>query len=303
MTPTNTAMTPEIMNIADNQNVKHTVIPTPHTHSQSEIDGLAEALEGKAAVDHSHANIYNGDNNMLSVGEGYIDIELYDGKSGGELNLTVDNLPNLSRALSDPNTVPTANSDKLVTSGGVYSALAGKMDSRQFDSEPTANSDKLITSGDVYSALSGKMDRRQFDSEPTLNSTNLVTSGVVKAALDRKANTVHTHVASQVEGVMPYYVTYDGNSINLDDILTEPHTMQRLIIENAESSSFDIVAGLFTSQTENLVIHINNTPEKFVVDPGDYALVTIFKVDRGETAHGHDVCYFAYVEGIFNYES
>ena len=273
MTPTNTAMTPEIMNIADNKNVKHTVIPTPHTHSQSEIDGLADALAGKAAVDHSHADIYNGENNMLSVGEGYIDINLSDGESGGELNLTVDNLPNLSRALSDPNTVPTANSDKLITSGGVYSALAGKM------------------------------DNRQFDSEPTLNSTNLVTSGVVKAALDRKANTVHTHVASQVEGVMPYYVTYDGNSINLDDILTEPHTMQRLIIENAESSSFDIVTGLFTSQTENLVIHINNTPEQFVVGPGDYALVTIFKVDRGETDHVHDVCYFAYVEGIFNYES
>ena len=273
MTPTNTAMTPEIMNIADNQNVKHTVIPTPHTHSQSEIDGLADALAGKAAVDHSHANIYNGENNMLSVGEGYMDIELNDGKSGGELNLTVDNLPNLQRALTNPDNTPTANSNKLVTSGGVYSALAGKM------------------------------DNRQFDSDPTLNSTNLVTSGVVKAALDGKANTVHTHVASQVEGVMPYYVTYDGNSINLDDILTDPHTMQRLIIENAGGSTLDMADGLFRSQTENLVVHINNTHEQFVVDPGNYALVTIFKVDRGETDHGHDVCYFAYVEGIFNYES
>ena len=147
------------------------------------------------------------------------------------------------------------------------------------------------------------MDNRQFDSDPTLNSTNLVTSGVVKAALDGKANTVHTHVASQVEGVMPYYVTYDGNSINLDDILTDPHTMQRLIIDNAGGSTLDMADGLFRSQTENLVVHINNTPEKFVVGPGDYALVTIFKVDRGETDHGHDVCYFAYVEGIFNYES
>ena len=273
MTPTNTAMTPEIMNIADNQNVKHTVIPTPHIHSQSEIDGLADALAGKAAVDHSHANIYNGENNMLSVGEGYMDIELNDGKIGGELELTVDNLPNLQRALTNPDNTPTANSNKLVTSGGVYSALAGKM------------------------------DNRQFDSDPTLNSTNLVTSGVVKAALDGKANTVHTHVASQVEGVMPYYVTYDGNSINLDDILTDPHTMQRLIIDNAGGSTLDMADGLFRSQTENLVVHINNTPEKFVVGPGDYALVTIFKVDRGETDHGHDVCYFAYVEGIFNYES
>ena len=258
---------PFIYRIADALGVNHQVVP----------------------VNHSHRDLV-GESISLVI-------------NGNEIELTTEDLPNILRALSDPNTVPTANSDKLITSGGVYSALAGKMDNRQFDSEPTANSDKLITSGGVYSALSGKMDSRQFDSEPTLNSTNLVTSGVVKAALDRKANNVHTHVASQVEGVMPYYVTYDGNSINLDDILTEPHTMQRLIIQNAESSSFDIVAGLFTSQTENLVIHINNTPEKFVVGPGDYALVTIFKVDRGETDHGHDVCYFAYVEGIFNYES
>ena len=228
---------PFIYRIADALGVNHQVVP----------------------VNHSHRDLV-GESISLVI-------------NGNEIELTTEDLPNILRALSDPNTVPTANSDKLITSGGVYSALAGKMDNRQFDSEPTAN------------------------------SMNLVTSGVVKAALDRKANNVHTHVASQVEGVMPYYVTYDGNSINLDDILTEPHTMQRLIIENAESSSFDIVTGLFTSQTENLVIHINNTPEQFVVGPGDYALVTIFKVDRGDTAHGHDVCYFAYVEGIFNYES
>ena len=228
---------PFIYRIADALGVNHQVVP----------------------VNHSHRDLV-GETISLVI-------------NGNEIELTTEDLPNILRALSDPNTVPTANSDKLVTSGGVYSALAGKM------------------------------DNRQFDSEPTFNSTNLVTSGVVKAALDRKANTVHTHVASQVEGVMPYYVTYNGDSINLDDILTEPHTMQRLIIENAESSSFDIVTGLFTSQTENLVIHINNTPEQFVVGPGDYALVTIFKVERGDTAHGHDVCYFAYVEGIFNYES
>lgn len=172
MTPTNTAMTPEIMNIADNQNVKHTVVPTPHTHSQSEIDGLAEALEGKAAVNHSHANIYNGDNNDLSIGEGYIDINLYDGNSGGELNLTVDNLPNLSRAISDPNTVPTANSDKLITSGGVYSALAGKMDNRQFDSDPTLNSTKLVTSGNIRKAMNavGEVQIRGVIEDPSFVS-------------------------------------------------------------------------------------------------------------------------------------
>lgn len=164
-----------------------------------------------------------------------------------------------------------------------------------------ARSNKTIT--DLLNAIAAKQDALTFDTTPTAGSTNPVTSGGVKTALDGKANIIHTHVASQVEGVMPYYLTYEGDSINLDAILTDPHTMQRLIIENADGSPLDIAAGLFTSPTEQLVIHINNTPELFIVDPGDYAMVTIFKVDRGETTHGHDVCYFAYVEGIFNYES
>ena len=223
--------------------------------------------------------------------------------SGQEIEIDSSDVPNLIRALSDPDSTPIANSNNLVTSGGVKAALAAKMDNKTIDSTPTADSPNLVTSGGVRSALNGKMPAMTIDETPTENSGNLVASGGVKAALDGKANTVHTHVASQVEGVMPYYVTYDGNSINLDAILTDPHTMQRLIIENADGSPLEIVAGLFTSPTEHLVIHINNTAEQFVVDPGDYALVTIFKVDRGETTHGHDVCYFAYVEGIFNYES
>ena len=172
MTPTNTAMTPEIMNIADNQNVKHTVIPTPHTHSQSEIDGLDAALTGKAAVDHSHTNIHDGDNNSLSVGEGYVEIKLDDGESGGELDLTVDNLPNLHRALSTPDATPTANSNKLVTSGAVYSALAGKMDNRQFDSDPTLNSTKLVTSGNIRKAMNavGKIEIRGVIEDPSFVS-------------------------------------------------------------------------------------------------------------------------------------
>ena len=52
--------------------------PTINSTNPVTSGGVATALADKAAVGHSHANIYEGDNNMLSVGEGYIDIELYE---------------------------------------------------------------------------------------------------------------------------------------------------------------------------------------------------------------------------------
>lgn len=302
MTPTNTAMTPEIKNIADNNGDKHTVVPTPHNHSQDEVDGLTAALAAKqntltfdstpttgstnpvtsggvkAALD-GKTEIHNGNNGFVEIlnnGQTRVigDQSVLIGISDMEAAVvTLENIANLQRALTNPDSTPTANSDKLVTSGGIRTALNAKMPAMTIDETPTAS------------------------------SGNLVSSGGVKDALDGKANTIHTHVASQVEGVMPYYLTYEGDSINLDAILADPHTMQRLIIENASGFQLDMADGLFTSPTEQLVIHINNTPELFIVYPGDYAMVTIFKVDRGETAHGHDVCYFAYVEGIFNQES
>ena len=103
--------------------------PTINSTNPVTSGGVATALADKAAVGHSHANIYEGDNNMLSVGEGYINIELYDGERGGELEFTVDNLPNLHRALQDPDTTPTADSTQLVTSGGMKAALDGKANS------------------------------------------------------------------------------------------------------------------------------------------------------------------------------
>lgn len=74
---------------------------------------------------------------------------------------------------TSPDTAPTQNSNKLITSGAVYSALDKKLDIMQgfkiqylgfnhnldylglvqADEEPTKNSEKLITSGAVYTAI------------------------------------------------------------------------------------------------------------------------------------------------------
>ena len=60
---------------------------------------------------------------------------------GGTGNTNVDN-------------APTANSTKMVTSGGVKTALDAKQDALTFDTAPTQGSDNPVTSGGVYEAIS-----------------------------------------------------------------------------------------------------------------------------------------------------
>lgn len=108
---------PLIYRFLDSLGILHQVVPVEHTHRE---------LIGQSV--------------SLIVG-------------GTEVEIETSDLQNLIRALADPDTTPTASSDKLVTSGGVYSALAGKMDNRQFDSDPTLNSTKLVTSGNIRKAM------------------------------------------------------------------------------------------------------------------------------------------------------
>ena len=134
MTPSNpTNGQPFIYCIMDALGVKHQVVPVDHTHRE-----------------------LVGDSISLFVG-------------GTEIEIEPSDVPNLLRALSDPDSVPKANSNKLVTSGGVYNALAGKMDNRQFDSDPTLNSTKLVTSGNIRKAMNavGEIQIRGVIEDPS----------------------------------------------------------------------------------------------------------------------------------------
>ena len=51
-------------------------------------------------------------------------------------------------------TTPTENSTAPITSGGVFTALAGKEDTLTFDTTPTDESTNPVTSGGVFTALS-----------------------------------------------------------------------------------------------------------------------------------------------------
>ena len=140
MTPENPDNSkPFIYRIADALGVFHLVAPVNHTHAQSEVEGLTDALAAKANMtdvnnalnnksnsNHQHYYLSSSAGGKLGVyqneGDEYIYIALFDNGTMYEYNLTPSDL---SKVFS-PDTTPTANSDKLVTSGGVKAALEGK---------------------------------------------------------------------------------------------------------------------------------------------------------------------------------
>lgn len=161
MTPSNTPNgQPLIYRIADAAGFFHLVAPVDHHHSQDEIDGLAAAfaakqdalnfdttptagstnpvtsggiktaLNGKANVEHGHESIggtATAQDASVSCERDTVRItaenEVIISIEGQTIHLSIDNYENLVRALTDPDTAPTANSNNLVTSGGVKAAI------------------------------------------------------------------------------------------------------------------------------------------------------------------------------------
>lgn len=218
MTPSNPDnQQPLIYRIADALGVFHLVAPVNHTHSQDEIEGLAAALAAKQdALTFDSAPTAGSTNPVTSGG---VKAAL-DSKSnlvgqtislvinGQEIEIEPSDVPNLIRALSNPDTTPTASSNNLVTSGGVKTALDDKADQNHMHSNIgddyssiTAGdgeinielSDPVTHSGGELDITVNKLPNLQRaintpDSTPTANSDNLVTSGGVAAALVAKAN-------------------------------------------------------------------------------------------------------------------
>ena len=161
MTPSNPSNSqPLIYRICDSLGVFHLVAPVDHTHAIGEVTGLAAALLSKADANHTHSQIKtsNASVSVNSDGQVVIDgsdiyISSYRDDEGDEASITPTNIANLIRALHDPDSAPTADSDNLVTSGGVKAALDEKMGIMSFDSVPTIGSNNLVKSGKIREAL------------------------------------------------------------------------------------------------------------------------------------------------------
>ncbi len=93
-----------------------------------------------------------------------------------------------------------SDSGVSITSGAVYTALAGKQNTLTFDSAPTSASSNPVTSGGVYAALAGKQATLSFDATPTLDSTNPVTSGGVYSSLSGKQDNISAGTGLTLSG-------------------------------------------------------------------------------------------------------
>ena len=244
MTPSNPSNSqPLIYRIMDALGVSHLVACINHTHDQSEVEGLTAALNSKAPINHSHDFI--GEDTGVSyagvtASEGTVHIEVRNQSGGGECDITPSNIGNLINALDTPDATPTANSDKLVTSGGVKTALNGKADS------------------------------------------------------------VHTHIPSQIYGLIPTYIDYSGTELDLDTLVDDNWGMNKVIVKN-DTNSDTTFASLFVSE-ESLPVHLNGNGAATIA-AGYYALCTIYKIDKDmnqDDDHPHDLCYFVTLDGIFD---
>ena len=112
MTPSNpTNNNPFIFRIMDALGVSHLVAPINHTHTGDEISGITSIGEDTTEFTAG-----------ITASEGTIHMEVADhgtGGGGGEAEIDHTNIGNLIRALQDPDSAPTKNSDKLITSDAV----------------------------------------------------------------------------------------------------------------------------------------------------------------------------------------
>lgn len=218
--------------------------------------------------------------------------------NGNEIELEISDLPNILRALSNPDSTPTQDSDKLITSAAVYAALAGKQNTLTFDPTPTADSQNPVTSGGVKTALDSKADASAmtaalaekqdtlpFDTTPTLNSNNPVTSSGIRIAIEEK-----------YEGIMPVVRELGtGDSIDLDGESIGVHSLKRYIVKNNYDSEYEIpFEDIFFSGT--LPVHTSGT-SSVTIPNGAYVMASVFRMNSSE--HEHLNCYFVLLEGIF----
>lgn len=299
MTPSNpTNQQPFIYRIADAAGVFHLVAPVDHTHTYAEVPGLADDISEIWA----------------SLGEKANSEDVTEALAGKQNVLTFDS-------------TPTSGSTNPVTSGGVKEAIDEHIPAAIEDEPETGkHASVYITptgaiaavtkvgfaivieqqSGDpkilevsnttIENFLRASQDP---DTTPKTNSNKLITSGGVKAALGGKADTNHTHTPIEVQGVIPSFVEWTGQTLDLDTIIDGTLGMVRLMIYNNDSS--DTTFGDLFESLESLPIHLNANVAT-AIETQHYALCTIYKMDKSQTPseHDHDLCYFITLDGVFN---
>lgn len=176
MTPSNPSNSqPLIYRIADALGVFHLVAPVNHTHSQTEVDGLADALAAKA--------------NAVASGSPSGGIVV--AATSGELVRSNKTVQDLLNAIDEKNSINQVDED----------------DEQEAHLKAIAEDDDVyfkfqLKNGDTEKQVLltvSKMDNfaraiSNPDSAPIASSDNLITSGAVAAALERSVSVMTSNI-------------------------------------------------------------------------------------------------------------
>ena len=245
MTPSNPDNSqPLIYRILDSLGVAHLVAPVNHFHSKAEVLGLESTLSQLGYKITKSANQGEKGAFVICVEKNgnvqiYLGIQDFaDPEFDRSVNFTWQNIPNLQRALLDP------------------------------DSEPTANSDKLVTSGGVKTALDAKQNTLTFDSTPTTNSTNPVTSGGIKTALESKAAKTNTDVTF-------FSKRENADKITLKYLFDDEHDQSTLILENHSQDSYKVI-DFFETDPDAEILYPSGELQSLAED--GFAVVRVIRI-------------------------
>lgn len=222
------AVNKEIAHLADTSNPHHVTYTqigaaaASHTHAVADVTGVLPVSKGGTGQSQVDSTPTEGSSRMVTSGGVYAALQQAASQTHTH---TVDQIIGVmttaqgGTGYSSVDTTPTSGSKKMVTSGGVYTALTGKANtSHNHDERYTttseltnllggkANTSHSHTMSNVTGTLpvsKGGTGNTSVDSTPTANSTKMVTSGGVYAALQEVAGRSHTHSVDDITGILP----------------------------------------------------------------------------------------------------
>lgn len=156
-----------------------------------------------------------------------------------------EKISNFETSPSSWDTVPTQNSGKPITSGGVYSALNNVHIT--VDDTLSTTSANPVQNNVITSALNNKQNALTFDNVPTENSNNPVTSDGVYSALNNLA-TMKNIIDSPTTGNIGGVVEGATRFIEREDT----PTLRGNIIPNLASGDFSHAEGVSSSYISDI---------------------------------------------------
>ena len=217
-------------------------------------------LEGYGIID-----AYTSDETDVAIAAAVSNLDSSDSEETGKYVTAVsetDGIITVSKEAGD--TAPTSASNKMITSGAVFAALASKQDTLTFDTAPTSGSSNPVTSAGVYTALSTKVN------------ASAIGSGGGIAELDSNGKVPASQLPSYVDDVVDgYYNTTDGK-------FYEESTHQTEIVGEADKIYISVDTNLTYRWTGSAFATIGNNG----VTLGETS-ATAYRGDRGKIAYDH----------------